>query len=198
MTNSRHWGKRPIKMDRVTGYGSLFDSFLPVYTSCEQFGKQAASYYCSPEKALNMKIIHQFFGGLAGAITLNVLHQAATRINKNAPRVDLVGEEALNKGLQSVGASPLHGKTLFRTTLAADLSSNAVYYSFIGRAEGKNLVARGLGYGLAAGIGAVSLTKPMGLDDEPVNKNTAATIMTVAWYTLGGLVAALTMKKLNG
>ena len=147
-----------------------------------------------------MKVLHQIIGGLAGAITLNVLHQAAAKLNKNAPRVDLVGEEALNKGLSIAGASPLQGKKLFGTTLAADLASNAVYYSFIGRGKEKerNLIARGAGYGLAAGIGAVTLTKPMGLNDEPVNKNAGTTIMTIAWYTLGGLAAALTMKKLSG
>ncbi len=144
-----------------------------------------------------MKVLHQIIGGIAGAVTLNALHQAAAKLNKNAPRVDLVGEQALNKGLALAGAPTLKGQKLFGATLAADLASNAVYYSFIGRGNEKNLVARGAGYGLAAGVGAVTLTKPMGLDDEPVNKNTASTIMTVAWYTIGGLVAALAMKRLN-
>ncbi|MEO5593303.1 MAG: hypothetical protein ABIR15_05910 [Chitinophagaceae bacterium] len=146
---------------------------------------------------VTMKAIHKMIGGFTGALALNILHQAAARITTDAPRVDLVGEEALNKGLQAVGAHSLQGDQLFEATLAADIVSNSIYFSMIGNGENKNLLARGAGIGLAAGIGALTLTKPMGLDDSPVNKKRTTQLMTVAWYTIGGVVAALTMKMLD-
>ena len=51
--------------------------------------------------------------------------------------------------------------------------------------------------GLAAGVGALELTKPMGLDDRPITKSTRTKVLTVAWYLAGGLVTALVIDKLR-
>lgn len=144
-----------------------------------------------------MKIINSIAGGLAGAIALNILHESVKRIDHNAPRIDLVGEEALSKSLISLGAELPEGDALFAATLASDLLSNALYYSLIGIGKKKNLLWRGAGYGLAAGIGALTLTKPMGLSDAPITKTQKTKILTVAWYLFGGLVTALTIKSLR-
>lgn len=136
-------------------------------------------------------------GGVAGAVALNILHQAVKSFDHDAPRVDLIGEEALSKGMEKIGLVPLTGDTLFSATLAADLLSNAAYYSMIGLGKRKYLVYHGLAHGLCAGIGALTLTEPMRLSDAPVTRTDKTKVMTVAWYAFGGLVAGLTMRALR-
>jgi hypothetical protein len=75
--------------------------------------------------------------------------------------------------------------------------SNALYYSAIGTARKKHLIITGLGAGLAAGVGALALPKPMGLSDAPVTRTGTTKALTVAWYIFGGLVTALTIKRLR-
>lgn len=145
-----------------------------------------------------MKQIENIAGGLAGALALNILHESYKRIDSEAPRVDLVGEEALTKTVESAGLQAPTGSKLFGLTLAADVISNAMYFSAIGVGKKKHLLLRGAGYGLAAGLGAVLFTKPLGLDDTPVTKTNKTKILTVAWYLAGGLITALTIQTLKG
>lgn len=135
------------------------------------------------------KIISSMMGGIAGAAALNIIHQAVAQIDHDAPRVDLVGEEALSKGLKKIGVKPPAGDALFTATLAADLLSNAAYFSLIGLAKKKHLLAMGAVTGLAAGAGALTLTRPMGLSDAPVTRTEKTKVLTIAWYTISGLVA---------
>jgi hypothetical protein len=144
-----------------------------------------------------MNWIKNIAGGLAGAIALNVLQEAMKHLNHDAPNIALVGEEGLNKALKAAGGEPLHGDKLFNATLAADLISNTLYYSMIGVGKKEHLMLRGAAYGLAAGAGALKLTKPLGLSDAPVTKTDRTKVMTVAWYLFGGLVAAATIKALK-
>lgn len=67
----------------------------------------------------------------------------------------------------------------------------------IGAGKDKYLLFRGIASGLSAGIGALTLTKPMGLSDAPITKTPQTKVMTVAWYLLGGVVTALTIKALR-
>lgn len=143
------------------------------------------------------KVLGNLVGGLVGAAILNIVHQAVAQFSIEAPRVDKVGEEALAKGLDKVGIQPPQGEKLFMTTLAADVISNAAYYSLIGMARRKNMIGLGLVSGLVAGAGALALTKPMGLDDTPITRTTKTKLMTVAWYTIGGLAAGLVIKSLR-
>ncbi|MEJ7768570.1 MAG: hypothetical protein WKF89_12210 [Chitinophagaceae bacterium] len=142
-----------------------------------------------------MKVLKNIIGGLAGAVALNILHETMKRMDHDAPRIDLVGEEALSKSMANVGLEPLKGDALFAATLAGDLVSNTLYYSLIGIGKKKNLLQRGAVYGLAAGIGALILTKPIGLSDAPITKSEKTMVMTVAWYLFGGLVTAFTIKS---
>src|SRR4051794_7921280 len=109
-------------------------------------------------------------GGLAGALALNILHETYKRFDSKAPRVDLVGEEALYKIIKSLGKQPPTGKSLYMATLGADIVSNAVYYSLIGQGNMKNVIPRGITFGTAAGVGALSLPKPLGLSNAPVTR----------------------------
>jgi hypothetical protein len=143
------------------------------------------------------KLISSLICGITGAVALNILHQVVKQFDHDAPRVDLVGEEALSKGLKKVNIEPPTGDTLFTATLAADLLSNAAYFALTGVAKKKQLPITGAALGLTAGIGALVLTKPIGFSDAPITKTTKAKILTVAWYTFGGLVAGCVIKALR-
>lgn len=136
-------------------------------------------------------------GGLAGALALNLIHQLAKKVDPDAPQVDKIGAEALSETMRAAGQTPPEGRALFNATLASDIAANTIYYSLIGGGRRKHLLRRGVIMGAAAGIGALTLTKPLGLDDEPVNKSGKTQTMTVAWYLLGGVVAALTIDALG-
>jgi hypothetical protein len=51
--------------------------------------------------------------------------------------------------------------------------------------------------GLSAGIGAITLPKPMGLDPEPVAKNDQVKILTVGYYLAGAVVTGLVSNLLK-
>jgi hypothetical protein len=133
-------------------------------------------------------------GGLAGALALNILHETYKQFDTKAPRVDLVGEEALYKIIKSLGKQPPTGKSLYTATLGADIVSNAVYYSLIGRGNMKNVIPRAIILGTAAGVGALSLPKPLGLSDAPVTRTATTKVLTVTWYLAGALVAAFAIR----
>lgn len=137
-----------------------------------------------------MKNLTSIVGGLVGAVALNILHETNRKFCSSAPRIDKVGKQALSKSLKYAGITPPKGKKLYQATLVADVVSNALYYSVIGATNPKHLFLRGAAVGLIAGIGAVTLTKPLGLDDSPVNKNATASALTIGYYLFGGLVTA--------
>ena len=145
-----------------------------------------------------MKLLQALVGGFAGAIALNLLHETARRVDSKAPRIDLLGEQALNKTLSAVKAPKLSGNKLYAATLAGDIVSNVLYYSLIGLGEQNNTWTKALTLGLTAGIGAIEVPKNIGLNDEPVTKTNKTKILTVAWYLFGAIVTASiinTMRK---
>ena len=135
--------------------------------------------------------------GIIGAIMLNLVHQLGKKVDKDAPRIDQIGQEALSKSIRSVGYDPPRGNKLFAATLVGDLVANSIYYGLIGKGRKENLLLRGIVYGAVAGIGALTLTKPMGLDGQPVNKTAKTKIMTIGWYVLGGVVTVFAHKLIN-
>lgn len=136
-------------------------------------------------------------GGFVGALALNLLHETYKRVDTKAPRVDLVGEEALSKIIEKTGSEPPSGDQLYAATLAGDIVSNAIYYSLIGYGKKENLIVRGLLLGSAAGVGALILTKPLGLNDAPITRTARTKALTVAWYLTGGFVTALTIRAIQ-
>lgn len=136
-------------------------------------------------------------GGLAGAAVLNVVHQLVKKVDKDAPRIDKIGEQAVSKSTRAVGFDPPKGDTLFLVTLVSDVIANSIYYSLIGKGKKENLLLRGIIYGAVAGIGALTLPKPMGLDNRPVTKTNKTKAMTIGLYVLGGVVTVLTRRLLR-
>jgi hypothetical protein len=128
-------------------------------------------------------------GGAAGAAVLTLVHEAARRALADAPRMDVLGRRTIAAGIRAVGGDPPSGAQLQGAALAGDLVSNAAYYSLVGLGGADGAVARGGLLGLAAGLGAVFLPGPLGLGTRPSRRTPQTAAMTVAWYTLGGLVA---------
>lgn len=143
-----------------------------------------------------MQLPHSLLSGLAGAIALNLVHESARRIVPDAPRVDLLGEQALTKLFHRFGESAPTGDRLYAATLAGDVLSNAVYYSAVGASKPENALRTGALLGLAAGAGAVGLPGPLGLRESTTSLTPARAAMTVGWYVIGGVVAGLTYRLL--
>lgn len=144
-----------------------------------------------------MKMPINFVGGLIGAIVLNLVHESARKTIKDAPRIHKIGEQAVRKISTSMNVTPPSGDGLFASVMAGDLMANAMYYSLIGKGDSQGIWMRGAVSGVTAGLGAIGLTKPLGLDDAPVNRSLATQVLTIAWYTIGGLVAAGAIKIMN-
>ncbi|MES2485438.1 MAG: hypothetical protein V4581_05725 [Bacteroidota bacterium] len=135
--------------------------------------------------------------GLGGAIALNVLHESLKKKSHDMPHVDLLGEEALQKTLHFFGTEIDNDKQLYAATLAGDVISNAMYYSMIGNGGPDNVWVRAVAYGIAAGVGAITLPEPMGLDPEPVAKSNTSKALTVGYYVAGALVTAALIKAIS-
>lgn len=137
-------------------------------------------------------------GGLAGAVALNLIHETYRKIDKDAPHIHLIGEEALVKLLKAANLPVPHDeKELYSYTLAGDVLSNAFYYGCIGFGKKKHLVRRGLIAGLAAGIGTVFMPSKINLNQAHSDRTTETKALTILWYTLGGLAAAGAMNVLG-
>jgi hypothetical protein len=131
-----------------------------------------------------------FAAGTVGAVALTAVHQLARRVTENAPRMDVVGRRAIEKGMTAAGAQPPEGQKLQNLALAGDLFANSAYYSLIACGRNPHVWRRATALGLAAGAGALLLPRYMGLGDPPRSTNAANQVMTVAWYLLGGLATA--------
>lgn len=143
-----------------------------------------------------MKTLPSLAAGFAGALALNLLHETMRRLRPyDAPRMDVLGARGLRKLLAAANAPQPDGDTAFALTMAGDVISNGFYYSLVG--SGPHTIARGLGLGLAAGIGGVVLPGPLGLGEAPSSRTFQTKLMTVAWYTVGGLVAGMVAQSLR-
>ena len=143
-----------------------------------------------------MKATTALGGGLAGAASITLIHEAVKRIAPDAPRMDLLGMNALSKTMKNMGKTPPPPQKLYAWTMAGDLLSNSLYYSIAGIGKGKNALLKGSLLGLAAGLGAVLLPKPMGLNEEYSNRTPATKLMTVGLYLAGGLITAAVLKAM--
>src|SRR3954467_11574166 len=117
-----------------------------------------------------MKTITALGGGLAGACAVTLIHETVKRIVPEAPRMDLLGMNAISKGLDVAGWKNPDENKLFTLALAGDIISNALYYSMAGIGKENNVWRKSTMLGLAAGVGAVFLPGPLGLNERHSNK----------------------------
>jgi hypothetical protein len=110
--------------------------------------------------------------------------------------MDVVGMRAVARSMHGVGRRPPTGRALYRIALAGDILSNAAYYSAVALA-GREAMRAGAALGIAAGVGAVVLPPMIGLGRPPHVHAWSNRLMTIAWYTLGGLVAGRTYRAIE-
>lgn len=141
-----------------------------------------------------MKVLNAIEGGVVGAAAITLIHESIKRVIPNAPRMDLLGMQAMGKGLKGMGARVPNDRKLYTLSLTGDLLSNAIFYSLAGIGKREHALARGAALGLAAGLGAVLLPGPMGLNANYSSRKLSTSLLTVGLYVVGGLVAAGVMK----
>ena len=144
-----------------------------------------------------MKLLSAICGGIAGACALTLIHQVLKSVDGDAPRMDLLGMEAISLGLKKADQDIPSRETLYGVTMAGDLVSNSLYYSLVGAGRKKRAIYRGAALGLAAGIGGVLLPKPLGLHPEFSSRTPKTAILTVALYLTGGFVAGAVSRLLE-
>ena len=135
-----------------------------------------------------MKIIDGLIGGLAGAIGITLVHELTRKIYPDAPRLDKLGEQAVQKFVNKTTGDAPPQKELYGPALAGDLIANALYYGFA--AAGTKHPVKTAGFlGISAGLGAISLPSKMGLNEELTSGTLQKKLITVGLYTLGGIIA---------
>ena len=132
----------------------------------------------------------KIIAGLAGALTLNILHETIRSRFAGAPRINKLGEEALKKTLQPFNVTLDSPQSAYWATLSSDIVSNTLYY-------GVTATTSPVVSGALAGIGAVKLPQHLGLNDEPVAATPQKKLLTVAYYLVGALVTRAVYKVLQ-
>lgn len=143
-----------------------------------------------------MGLIKNITAGFIGSVALNLLHETLRKNAANVPHINIIGEQAINKTLSKYGRPITNPEELHNVTLKADIIANTMYYSLIG--GNKNFVwPKAIFLGLSAGIGALKLPEPMGLNPEPVTRTNQTKVLTVGYYLFGALVTAYVLKTLS-
>ncbi len=141
--------------------------------------------------------IKSTIGGLAGACALTILNQSVKKLDKDAPRLDLLGMNAVARLMKGNDIVSMTAKKLFPTALAGDLVTNSLYFSMADSGNNQKTLIRGTLLGLGAGLGAVTLPKTLGLNEDATTRTVKTKVLTVAWYVIGGLVAAAAINLLQ-
>lgn len=140
--------------------------------------------------------MERWASGAAGAAALTLLHESARRVIPHAPRVDVIGMRSIRRPIEALGGTPPRGRTLYGLSLLGEFASNAAYYAMVAAGDPRDSFRRGAALGLAAGVGAVLLPPVMGLGRQPHRRAPYTQLMTIAWYTVGGIAAAAAARAL--
>lgn len=128
--------------------------------------------------------------GLVGAASVTFLNHLAKRYLPAAPRLEILGLRLATVAFNKAGIEPPRGFPLKIMALIGALISNSIFYG-LGLGKPKTAWLRGGALGLAMGIGAVTLPRTLGVGDDTTARTPMAKAGTIAWYVLGGLLAAL-------
>ncbi len=133
--------------------------------------------------------------GVAGAVSLNLMHECTRVSMPHPPRVDIVGMRAVAKIARATGHEP--PQELRKTAMAGDLVANSLYYGLVGLGGRRNALAIGAVGGLAAGIGALLLSPTLGVGDAEVNRTRGTQVMTAGMYFAAGLIAGAVYRSVS-
>ncbi|MGN6617420.1 MAG: hypothetical protein ACTHJ5_09610 [Ilyomonas sp.] len=137
-----------------------------------------------------MKLLPALQAGLAGAGALTVIHQYLQKTDEDAPRMDLLGMNALAKLLNKPFEEIKHDEDAYNLTLLGDLVLNSLYYSLVSIGKRKSTFFRGTLLGLLAGAGAVILPKYLNLNPAYSNRTTITKAETIGLYLIAGIIAS--------
>ncbi|WP_224363871.1 hypothetical protein [Hyalangium versicolor] len=140
-----------------------------------------------PESRVSLRALGP---GLAGALAVTLIHEGARRVLDHPPRMDVLGKRSLKKGARWLGLRPSRGQRLHRQALLGDILTNSLFYSLVALGRPRRPYLRGALLGGLAGLGAVVLPPFLGLGRRPSQARTSTSLLTIAWYLLGGLAAA--------
>ena len=126
--------------------------------------------------------------GTAGSLAFITIHEALRKVDRKAPRMDILGQRALVKFTRGTGTRPPQAEWLYYSWLCAEIMSNALYFSLVGLSR-KNPVTAGAGLGLGLAAGVLTLAGPLGVGKPLVEVRTGTALRTLAIYAAGGLVA---------
>ena len=97
--------------------------------------------------------IKSTLGGLAGACALTLLNESVKKLDKDAPRMDLLGMNAVARLTKGHNLLAQTASKLFPVALAGDLVSNSLYYSMADSGDKNKTLVRGALLGLDDRIG---------------------------------------------
>jgi len=135
--------------------------------------------------------------GLLGALAVTAANQVGKWVMPGAPRLDVLGMRLASLAMQKAHVKPLRGLPLYMVSLLGELVSNSLFYALVGLGPARTAWLRGSLLGLSAGMGAIALPEPLGIGKSPTANTKQTKVATVGWCILGGLIAALTYKRLQ-
>ena len=143
-----------------------------------------------PKRNGSAHLLESLVSGLAGAAALTAVHEAGRKVVPHAPRMDIYARRVAARGMEMAGVQPPSKNTMHAMTLIGDVLTNGLFYSLVMGMNPRKSMERGILGGLLAGIGGVFLPPIIGLGKKPSNSTHRTQLMTIAYYTLGGLAAA--------
>ncbi len=144
-----------------------------------------------------MNFIKNLLPALAGSLALNAIHEIARRKSDNVPKINKIAEEGIEKIWEATGNDAPTGNKRYRIALTGDIVANTAYFTAIKGRTNTETWVKGLVLGAVAGFGALKLTAPIGLNDQPVNRNPTVQALTILYYAAGGLVTAAVFNSLR-
>lgn len=143
------------------------------------------------------RIARAMGSGAVGAVVLTVVHEAARRLLPGAPQVHVLGMRAVARGASAAGRRPPDRQGQYRWALVGDLLSNAAYYALVGMVGRHHPERTGAILGAGAGVGTALLPPPLGFGHQPGERFPMTHLLTVAWYTVGGVAAGAAYRSLS-
>ena len=125
--------------------------------------------------------------GLAGAFALALIDQGIRRVNKAVPHFDL---HRMNTGVKIMNPRLPVLDRIFPLSLGGGMISNSLYYSLAKGKTYQQTLLRGALLGLGAGIGTLVMPRRTTGAGSTVKATTKEKLFNVAWYVVGGVVAA--------
>ena len=141
-----------------------------------------------------MNFLKSLMAGFAGAVALNILHETMRKLDNEAPRLDLLGEQVVKKSAEALNIDAPTGNKLYGVTIAGDILTNATYFAAIGMGGKKFMMLRAIGAGVSAGVAALKAPEPLELNENYVGNSDKRKLLTVAYYVFGALVTAGVVK----